>query len=319
MDSIKQLELPPQAKALLRKGPWWPLLAMVVALLLQIAIIRYWEYAKWGTIVTILLLVAGALVWAVYRFEQVFVTDVKWSLATTGTMNGHLITEADIAPLPAPVQQYIRYSGALNRPRLRNMRIVFEGKMRSKGKEWFPFTTVQYNFFANPTRLFFMKARMFGITAQGYHRYENEKALMDIRLLGLLSITKAQGDLMNKAETVTLFNDMCLLAPGSLIDKRIQWEPIDPYCAKAVFTNGAISITAMLYFNGQAQLVNFVCDERYDVNDKQAYRFSTPVMEYIRINGYNVMQKGSAVWHYPDGAFEYGQFILKDIAYNVNE
>ncbi len=29
---------------------------------------------------------------------------------------------------------------------------------------------------------------------------------------------------MDRTEAVTLFNDMCLLAPGALVDARIQWE-----------------------------------------------------------------------------------------------
>lgn len=299
------------------KKEGWPILALSAAVMLQILIVRYWKDAKYATIANLVLLAVAVAALAMQRFEQSFVADVKRNLVTNNNLDNRLLTETDIAPLPAPVQKYIRYSGALNQPQPRNMRIVFAGKMRGKGKGWFPFTTVQYNFFENPCRLFFMKARMLGTRVPGYHHYENGRATMDIRLLGLFSVTKAQGPLMDKAETVTLFNDMCLLAPGSLIDKRIEWQPIDSLSAKAVFTNGTISIAAMLYFNEQGQLVNFVCNERYDVNSKKEYRFSTPVTAYATINGRQVLQKGSAIWHYPDGDFEYGQFILRDIAFNV--
>ena len=101
--------------------------------------------------------------------------------------------------------------------------------MREKGKDWFKATSVQYNFFDEPTRLFFMKGKMFGMTVPGYHRYVEANATMDIRLFGLFPIVKQSGDIMNKAETVTLFNDMCLMVPATLIDKRIQWEPIDSF------------------------------------------------------------------------------------------
>jgi hypothetical protein len=301
------------------KKEWWPLLGIVAAIVSQIVIIISWRDAKFGTIANIILLAVGIAAWASQRFEQVFIADVKRNLVTNNAISGSLVTETAIAHLPPPVQQYLRYSGALNQPQVYNMRIVFEGQMRSKGKDWFPFTTVQYNFFGKPTRLFFMKATMFGTTVPGYHRYENGRASMDVKLFGLFSVTKAQGDLMDKAETVTLFNDMCLLAPGSLIDKRIQWQPVDSLTAKAIFTNGAISISATLYFNGQGQLVNFVCNERYDVGNKKEYPFSTPVTAYAPINGRHLFYKGSAVWHYPDGEFEYGQFIRKEIAYNVTD
>ena len=61
---------------------------------------------------------------------------------------------------------------------------------------------------------------MFGLPVLGYHDYQNAKANMDIRLLGLYAVVKAKGDEMNKAETVTVFNDMCLMFPATLIDKE---------------------------------------------------------------------------------------------------
>ena len=123
---------------------------------------------------------------------------------------------------------------------------------------------------------------------------------------------------MNKAETVTLFNDMCLMAPATLIDTRIKWEPIDEKKAKAVFTNGSISITAILYFNEQGQLINFTSSDRYDLTGKQWIPFSTPVYEHKNCNGYNLFYKGDAVWHYPEGEFTYGKFTLKEIQYNLS-
>ena len=102
------------------------------------------------------------------------------------------------------------------------MRVVFDGEMRDKGRDFFKFTSSQYNFFENPARLFFMKANMYGTTVPGYHCYQNATASMQVKLLGLFNVVNVKGNEMNKAETVTLFNDMCLMAPASLIDTRIE-------------------------------------------------------------------------------------------------
>ena len=48
--------------------------------------------------------------------------------------------------LPAPVQHYIRYSGAMNKPKVKNMSIVFDGEMREKERISFKFHSEQYNF-----------------------------------------------------------------------------------------------------------------------------------------------------------------------------
>jgi len=298
----------------LKKEEWW-IIGIIAVIISQILIFTAWNDAKFGTIANIIILVAIILNYGSYRFEKSYQKDVKENLQRTNMLTTDLLIEPDLLPLPEPVQRYLKYSGVVNKPKPKNMRIVFEGQMREKGKDFFPFTCEQYNSFDEPTRLFFMKAKMKGITVPGYHRYANASALMDIRLFGLFSVVKREGKDMDKAETVTLFNDMCLMAPATLIDKRITWQAMDSNSAKATFTNHGITIGAILYFNEKGQLIDFISTDR-DINH---YAFSTPVSNYKNINGINIMTYGEAIWHYPDGKFVYGKFNLKEVEYNVSE
>jgi len=301
---------------LLKKENWW-ILATLTVVISQVVIIMSWKDAKFGTIANLLILLVAVFSYTVKQFENTFRTDVKQQFISDNNLTTALLTETDLQPLPVPVQKYLRYSGSVNKPKVKNVRIVFEGQMRDRGKDWFPFNSEQYNFFGEPARLFFMKAKMFGITVPGYHHYMQKKAVMDIRLFGLFPIVKQSGEEMNKTETVTLFNDMCLMAPATLVDKRIQWEPVDDKTVKAIFTNGNITISATLYFNEQGQLINFISNDRQNIKDKQPVPFSTPVQEYKNVDGFNLLCKADAVWHYPEGEFVYGKFILKSIEYNV--
>ena len=233
-------------------------------------------------------------------------------------MSTDLLKEADLAALPGPVKRYLRYVGALNKPKVKNMRIVFDVQMRAKGKEFVNYTSEQVNFFEEPTRLFFMKGKMFGLDVLGYHRFAKGRATMDIRLLGLVKVVNLSGDVLNKTETVTLFNDMCLMAPASLIDKRIRWEEIDSNSARAIFTNHGVSITATLFFNEKGELVDFMSNDRTEVVEMKQCPFTTPVSEYRNLNGIIIWTNGEAVWEYPDGKFTYGKFTLKEIEYNYH-
>ena len=302
----------------LLKKESWPYIAIVAAVISQILIIAVWKDAKFGSIVNVIVVLAAISAWSSQQFESTFIKDVKSHLLKTNNIKTDLLTEADIQPLPFPVQKYMRYCGVVNKPKVKNVKIIFDGEMRDKGKDFFKFNSVQYNFFDEPTRLFFMKAKMYGTTVPGYHCYQNATATMQIKLLGLFNVVNLKGTEMNKAETVTLFNDMCLMAPASLIDKRIEWTSSDSLSAKAIFTNGINKISATLYFNEQGQLINFISDDRYAIDMKQ-YRFSTPVKEYTQMNGRNMWKYGETIWHYPDGEFVYGKFTLKSIEYNVEE
>lgn len=296
---------------------WW-ITALAAVILSQVLIILFWQDAKFGTIANIIILLSVIAGYGFWSFENIFNNDVADRIETSSKIEKNFLSEKDIEHLPPPVQKYLRYTGVINKEKVNNVKIVFDVEMREKGKDWFKAKSVQYNFFNEPTRLFFMKGKMFGMTVPGYHRYVESKATMDIRLFGLFPIVKQSGDVMNKTETVTLFNDMCLMVPATLIDKRIQWELIDSLTTKAVFTNRGISISAVLYFNENGQLINFTSDDRTAITDMRQYRFSTPVTDYKNINGINVPTYGEAIWHYPDGEFVYGKFNLKTIQYNLS-
>lgn len=301
---------------LLKKEAWW-MLGLLAIVLSQWLIICSWKDARWGTIANAIVLLSCLAAWGQFRFERAYRHDVKASLQRSLALANDQLTESDLQRLPAPVQAYIRYSGALGKPRVKNMKVIMEGEMRDKGKAYFPFVSEQYNFFNRPARLFFMKGRMYGLTVPGYHHYEEGKASMDIRLFGLIPVVRHSGPAMDKTETVTFFNDMCLMAPATLIDSRIAWETIDDHTVKAVFTNGNIRISAVLYFNERGQLVDFRSNDRTAVSEGKELPFRTPVHSWMETSGYHLIERGDAIWEYPDGEFIYGKFRVRSVAFNV--
>ena len=302
----------------MKKDVWW-ISGLTAVITSQVVIFTVWQDAKFGTIANLIILIAAMLSFGRWQFENGYKKDVKAAFQRTEALKENdLLTETDIQTLPVLVQNYLKYVGVLNKPKVKNVKIIFDGAMRDKGKDWFPFTSEQYNFFDIPTRLFFMKGRMNGITVPGYHAYKNGSASMKIKLFGLFPIIDVKENVLNKAETVTVFNDMCLLAPATLIDERIQWQPIDNSSVKAAFTVNDISISAILYFNEKGQLVNFISNDRYAIADMKQYTFLTPVKDFKNINGYNLPGYGEAIWRYPDGDFSYGKFNTIRIQYNCD-
>ena len=296
----------------------WSSLAFSAIVLSQVLIFMAWSDAKFGTIANLLILLVALIGYKTQSFEQQFKEDVKVNIVRTSSMQKDLLTETDIKELPSLVQSYLRYVGVLNKPKVNNFKVLFKGEMREKGANWFSFTSEQYNFFDEPTRLFFIKAKVKGLPTNGYHAYQEDQAKMSIKLLSLFPVVDLADDALFKAETVTVFNDMCLLAPATLIDKRITWKNLDATSVKSTFTNKGISISAILHFNEMGQLINFESDDRYAVSEMKQYRFSTPVSSYKNINGYNLCQNAEAIWHYPEGKFTYGKFNLKWVMYNVS-
>ncbi len=292
-------------------------IALAALAVSQVLIFSFWKDAKFGTIANVILLVIAVIGFSSWMFKNQYRNDVAGGIERTGSIEEEIVTERDLAHLPGPVKKYLEYVGVVGKPKVKSVWVSFDAEMRSKAQDWFPIRAEQYNFFDEKERLFFLEARVKGLPATGYHRYKGGEATMVIKLLSLIPVVEAGGGEMFQAETVTLFNDMCFLAPATLIDRDIQWEVIDESTVKARFTNRGVTISALLYFNGTGQLVNFVSDDRYEINMMQKIRFSTPISDYREINGYNLPTYGEVIWHYPDGAFTYGKFRLQGAGYNV--
>jgi len=124
------------------------------------------------------------------------------------------------------------------------------------------FTGKHYNFYDQPSRLFLMDASMFGVPFQVFHRFVGPSATMRVKVASVVAMVDAKGPEMDEAETVTLFNDLCVFAPGALIGRGIHWQEIDPQTVGASFTNVSHTVRAVLSFNERGEPTDFVADGR---------------------------------------------------------
>lgn len=232
------------------------------------------------------------------------------------------LSKEETAHLPACVQKYLDYTCATGKSKPQNVCIKFDADMyRKPGDKPMRSHSVQYNFYGNYSRLFLMKASKIGIPFRALHLYINEEAIFQVKVAEMIKVVDVKGEELTTAETVTLLNDMCILAPGCLVDKRLAWSEIDSLSTKVTFTNGKYIVSAILYFNELGELINFMSDDRSALQDDgtvKKFRWTTPVSNYKEFDGRKIPTEGKTIWHYPEGDFTYGVFTLKSIQYNVS-
>jgi len=300
---------------------WWGFLAVISVVLSQILIMQSWSDAKFGAIPNLIILLAAAVSIGSFFLQIRFDAVVRENFTNKNALSTDVLNESDIAHLPSPVKKYLAYTGATGKNKIQNMYLEFDAEIYGKQGDA-PMTahSVQYNFYGEYSRFFLMKAGKSGIPFSALHVYKDTQASFQVKLAELFNVVNIKGEELTKAETVTLLNDMCIFAPGSLTDKRLTWNDIDPLSAKVTFTNGKYVVSAMLYFNEAGELVKFVSDDRSALQDdgtmKQA-RWTTPVSQYKEFEGRKIPTIGKAIWNYPEGDFMYGAFILKSIKYNL--
>jgi len=221
--------------------------------------------------------------------------------------------------LPEPVLRYLDLSGALHAPTVRSFRASFTGRMRrGPDQPWFAIQAEQYDFLEPLTRLFYIRGRIFGVPVIGLDSYRAQAGSMDMRALGIVRVGFGAGAEMASSALVTLFNDLCILAPETLLDPRIDWTPVDALTARATLRDGPLQVSATLYFNPDGELVNFVTHDRFMGADGNYERlpWSTPLSDYRDFGGLRIASRGAASWRMGNEEFVYAEFVLDSLSYN---
>jgi len=314
------------AAAIFTLPRWFSLVGAVGLVASQTAIIASWGDARFGTIANVALLASviyGAFAWGPFGLRAEYERLVRSGLAqaTTSTRPQN-ITEADLAVLPPPVQRYLRFAGVVGTPRVQGFRARLTGRIRSSAKApWMPFMAEQHNFYDPPRRYFWMEATRGGLPVDGLHAYGETDASMRIRLLSLVPVVDLGGSDMMRTETVTIFNDMCIFAPGRLLDPSIRWREIDTLSVEATYTNGPHTISAVLVFDDSGALVDFRSDDRpalaEDGKTMLPQRWSTPIRDYRTFGPYRLGARAEARYAPTSGEYAYIEIEVHEVSTEI--
>lgn len=287
--------------------------ALVVS---QGVIIASWSDARFGTVANLVLLAAvayGAFAWGPFGLRADYTQRAALALEGTAAQPPSVITEGDLAPLPVPVQRYLRFAGVVGQPRVQSFHVRMHGRIRAAADApWMPFTAEQQSFVHPPRRYFYMQATRSGLPLDGLHAYAEGGASMRIKLLSMFPIVNLKGPALTRTETVTVLNDMAIMAPATLIDPAIRWRQIDERHVEATFAHGPHEVRAVLVFDVAGPLSNFWSDDRpalaADGVTLQPQRWSTPVGAYRPQGAFRLASRGEARYAAPGGEYAYVEF-----------
>jgi hypothetical protein len=157
-----------------------------------------------------------------------------------------------------------------------------------------------------------MQATRSGLPLDGLHAYDDDGATMRIRLLSMFPIVDLKGPTLTRTETVTVLNDMAIMAPAALLDPAIRWRQIDDLQVEATYTAGPHEVRAVLVFDATGALSNFWSDDRpalaADGVTLQPQRWSTPIGAYRSQGPYRLASRGEARYAAPSGDYAYAEF-----------
>jgi hypothetical protein len=229
-----------------------------------------------------------------------------------------VITEADLAGLPAPVQRYLTYTGVLGKPRIETVRLRYIGKFRTgAGKPWLPISATQVYTTNPPGFLWKARFKFAGLPFMvGTDTYKAGHSHMHGKLAGLFTVVDGRGDEVDQGTMVRYLQEM-MWFPSAYLGKNITWTAVSDHAADVILHDQGKTVTGRMYFDDTGRLLTFMAQRCGEFDGKYAVAtWTTPTTEYAVFSGLRVPIAGIGVWQLPDGDLPYVNVRVTDIEYN---
>lgn len=250
------------------------------------------------------------------RFHRRISNEGADLLAAAGEWQTGLMTEADLAGLPEPVQRWLRYSRVIGKPRPSTVRLWQEGEFRmAADAKWMPFEAEEYYTIDPPGFIWIVRVQMApGVTISGRDRYQQGQGSIDMRLLGLIPVAREADPKLDHGALLRYLNET-MWFPAAALSPYISWEAIDANSARATMSYGGVSAPATFTFDDQGRLTNMIA-ERYYLPGDELETWQTPIHSYDTFGGVRVASEGEGIWKLEDGDFAYIRLRVTDLEYD---
>ena len=240
--------------------------------------------------------------------QREFQRDLAAMDLPVGPALGEPLLERDLAELPTPARRMMRFARVLGRPRDWSFNARLSGRFRpGRDAAWQHLSALQYSTgLPEPTRIFYMTLRFFGLPVLGRDTYLHGKGRMLVRPLDLFTVQDGQGPEFDLGELVTWLNDAVLLAPSMLLHPAVSWTGIDDHCFELTVRDQGKLVRARVYVDAQGGVTDFHTEDRWFVppGSKEApvrTLWTTPVEGWHWVDGRMLPTRAEAIWR-PEGS-----------------
>jgi Family of unknown function (DUF6544) len=260
--------------------------------------------------------VAASLSGGRLLFERRVSGEVERLFAASQVSQPSIVTEADLAGLPAPVQRWLHSANAVGHERPVTIRLRQEGQFRlSEDKGWMPYTAEQY-FTTDPPGFIWSASFQMAplLSVRGRDRYVDGRGDIDMRLLSLVPVAKKSGGGLNQGALLRYLGEIAWF-PGAALSPHITWEEVDSTSARATMSYQGTTASATFTFDEQGR-ITAITAKRYNDAKGRIEAWTIPIRAYGEFNGIQVPVEGEGVWNYSSGDFTYIRWRITNIEYN---
>ncbi|HLP38349.1 DUF6544 family protein [Lacibacter sp.] len=295
----------------------WALFAVAAVIISQVLIIWYWKDAKMGTAANLIILLVVIPALGEWQFNRMYKKEVQRMLSLQINKSVNTITNEQVQVLPSVVQKWLKASGVVDRPIIKQVYLQQRGEMKNKpdGK-WIPFEAEQYFTIDPPSFSWKTTIRPSGfLFITGRDKYEQGKGNMLIKAYGLFTIADSKGLQTDQGTLLRYLAEICWF-PGAALSEYIKWEPIDDKTAKATMSYGGITASGVFCFNANGDVVKFEADRYYINNNHSSLeKWQVTCIDHKTINGIRIPVKNNVTWKLKEGDFKWLELEITNIQF----
>jgi hypothetical protein len=271
----------------------------------------------------LLVLVLGAgllLVAAILIANRRYTGEVRTLVGRARQREG-FVTGDMLQGLPAPVQRYLTYTGVVGKPVVNTVELEMQGRIRQDEQQpWMEIVAREFYTVEPPAFTWHAATKVAGLPlVRVRDSYIAGEGNLHVSLAGLMTMSDARGTDVDQGSLMRYLNEM-MWFPAAYLRENLAWEAIDDHSARVTLTDEGESVSAVLTFDEQGRLTNFIADRYANAGTPQSSleRWSTPISSYGEFEGLRLPIAGSGVWHLPSGDLTYIELEITGIQYNVS-
>lgn len=279
--------------------------------------------AKILMILVISLISLGIIIFAVSSYaESLFnrkVADEVKDLLSSGESEKGIIEEKDLAGLPAPVQRWLKLSGAVGKEKSNLVHVKQKIEMRlQEGKAWMPAEAEQYFTVDKPGFVWKVKAKLAPlVNFTGRDMYYKGHGYMKIKVLSLFTVADGYGKEIDQS-TMLRYLGECASFPTMALSPYIKWEAIDDNSARAVMSYEGITDSGVVTFDDQGNIVRYMAKRYRDVKGSNVLtEFYANMKDHKEVKGIRIPTAWEAGWKLETGDFTWFKAELTEVEYNA--
>ena len=300
---------------------WW-IIGIVGVILSQFLIIVYWQDAKFGTILNVVILAAIIVAYSDWSFARKVQDETAQMLANSSISQQSmvLVSEPMISDLPSIVQKWLVNSGVVGKERIQNVYLKQKALMAMKPeqKEWTNASAEQYFTVEPPAFNWSVRVNMNPLISMvGRDKFEGGKGEMTIKLLSVVPVVNARDD--EKVDQATLQRYLAEIVwfPSAALSPYITWDAMSDYSVQATMTYNGTQGSGVFHFDENGLFKKFVAMRYKDASDAEPTQWTVTVTETEERNGIKIPIESKVAWELDNGDWTWLKLKIQDVKYNV--